>query len=241
MHRRRAVEFVIFWLRRRFHPSHLVANICSKYLEVYKRLGFSIDERNGERYRMTLDDRPFLDATVPLREGVEPYPGDPPFSRTLVCEEEDGGYNVSVVTMSVHTGTHIDAPAHVGLLGGAETIDLAVLFGSAQLIDWPCPNLDAIRAGRVLLARAQRGLTRKETEIFVNAGISLVGIDRLSIGIEEEEWIVHQILLQNGVVILENADLARFPPGWYEMRCLPLSMPGSDGVPVRLLLREERS
>lgn len=235
----RAMEFVMAWLRSRFHPMYYWTHVHKRYVHVYKLLGFAVFAQNGDWFAMELDRRPFLDASVPLQNGVRQYPGDPPFQRMLLDSAENSGYHVSILTMSVHTGTHIDAPAHVGLWGGAETIDLDLLHGTVQLIDWQQPDFDAIQSSRILLARTQRGLTAREARILVEAGITLIGIDRLSVGVEDEEREVHQSLLQNHIILIENADLHRFCAGWYEMRCLPLSMPGSDGTPVRLLLREE--
>jgi arylformamidase len=239
--RYRAVEFALQWLRKRFQPPHFVAYIYASDVDsvnIYQRLGFFIRSQSAEGCALELDDRPFLDASMPLQNGIPQYEGDPPFRRTLCAETENGGYNVSLLTMSLHTGTHIDTPAHVGLCG-MKTIDPSLLHGAVQLVDWPRPNFNAVLSSRVLLMRAQRGLTKKEAETLIQAGVSLVGIDRLSVGIEEDEWIVHRNLLENGVIILENANLHGFRAGWYQMRCLPLSIPGSDGLPVRLLLREE--
>jgi arylformamidase len=44
-------------------------------------------------------------------------------------------------------------------------------------------------------------------------------------------------LLEAGTVILENLDLRRVPAGSYELICLPLKLAGTDGAPVRAILR----
>ena len=237
----RAIEFALQWVREREFPSFFMVYIYTRdddLLNIYKRLGFSIHSRADDFCTMVLDDRPFLDASMPLQNGMPHYEGDPAFRRALFAKKEDDGYNVSLLSMCAHTGTHIDTPTHVGL-DEAKTIDLSLLNGSVQLIDWSRTDFDAILSSRVLLANARRGLTLKEAERFIQAGILLVGIDRLSVGFGDEEWMVHKSLLQSGAVILENAVLRHFSPGFYQMRCLPLSIPGSDGLPVRLLLREE--
>ena len=237
----RAVEFALRWLRKRYHPSLFLVNVYSDelyFLDVYKRLGFLIASQNTNYIAMELDDRPYIDASMPLQNGMTQYEGDPPFCRALHAKAENSGYNVSLLSMCAHTGTHIDTPAHVGL-DETDAIDLSLLNGFAQIIDWSSPDFDAVQSSRVLLANTRRGLTLQEAERFIQVGVVLVGIDRLSVGFGKDEWSAHQSLLQNGVIILENAVLKHFSPGFYQMRCLPLSIPGSDGLPVRLLLREE--
>ena len=59
--------------------------------------------------------RIFVDVTLPISERLSVWPGDPPVH---VARMVDGLPMVSGLSMSVHAGTHIDAPAHF-LPGGA--------------------------------------------------------------------------------------------------------------------------
>jgi arylformamidase len=53
-----------------------------------------------------------LDLTMPFSERTIPVPGHPrPDFEPLTTLEEDGVRN-TVMTVSIHTGTHIDAPSH---------------------------------------------------------------------------------------------------------------------------------
>ncbi|RPJ83471.1 MAG: cyclase family protein, partial [Acidobacteria bacterium] len=76
-----------------------------------------------------------FDISHTIRSDMAVWPGDTPFSRTLTAKMEEGdAYSSSAVTMSLHAGTHLDAPAHY--LPGACTVDkldLAVLVGPAEL------------------------------------------------------------------------------------------------------------
>lgn len=237
-----ALSCALQWLREAFAPPFFRLAVYAwnvRALRVYKRSGFEMVAMCGGFYITQLDDRPFREASVPLQNGMRLYPSDPPFDRHLSYHQEDCGWNVSILSMSAHAGTHIDAPAHVGLLCGVEQTDLSLLHGTVQLLDFTDPDFDSIRHNRILLANMARGLTLAEAWMLIDARIRFVGVDRLSVGTHEEEWLVHKNLLENGVVILENANLQGFTPGFYQMRCLPLLIPGSDGAPVRLLLREE--
>src|SRR5215217_9264574 len=54
-----------------------------------------------------------IDISQPLKRGVPVWPGDTEFSFDLAWrKEESGSVNVGRITMSTHTGTHIDAPFH---------------------------------------------------------------------------------------------------------------------------------
>ncbi|WP_313350360.1 cyclase family protein, partial [Exiguobacterium sp.] len=66
----------------------------------------------------------WIDVSQPLDRHVATWPGDTPFEATLTWNKEDtGSVNVGKVTMSLHTGTHVDAPFHFDD-AGQKIIDL---------------------------------------------------------------------------------------------------------------------
>ena len=188
-----------------------------------------------------------LDISVPIRPGMVTYPGDPAVHLERVRSIAGGdGYNLSRLDFGVHSGTHVDAPAHF-VEGGtsAESLPLDVLVG-------PCRVVDGIQVPdgveRVLFKTSNSELWERETfadefesldgataQALVAAGVRLVGIDYLSIGDEE----AHEILLGAGVVAIEGLDLRAVDPGEYELICAPLKLVGSDGAPARVFLRKE--
>jgi kynurenine formamidase len=55
----------------------------------------------------------WIDISQRLDEEVTVWPGDTPFFLPGNWSKEDSGaVNVGQITMSIHTGTHIDAPFH---------------------------------------------------------------------------------------------------------------------------------
>ncbi len=57
--------------------------------------------------------RPWKDVSTPLRDGMIHWPGDPECKITRVNRMEDGAVcNLTHLSMSAHTGTHMDAPRH---------------------------------------------------------------------------------------------------------------------------------
>lgn len=203
----------------------------------------------------------YFDISPSLREGMTPaWPGDPAYARYLIMSHERGdGVELSAITLSVHTGAHVDAPRHV--LAGGTTVGSPpwdVLLGKCQVMDLTgrevvtTSDLEpwAARLGtRVLLKTGFRppkevfgpeyvSLDPPAAKWLVERGIRLVGVDTPSVdAFESEELIVHRILATAGVWLLENLALAEVPPGEYELIALPLPLAGAEAAPVRALLR----
>jgi len=207
------------------------------------------------------------DLSVPLRDDLPTYPGDPgiQISDWFSLAKGDAA-NVSLLRFGAHTGTHIDAPAHF-LKGAAklESLPLDVLIGEAEVVEVPPDRLSIDEsfvaehcdpsAKRVLFktrnsafwddpsAGFQNDYTYLSTAAaakLVARGIQLIGIDYLSI--EEFGQKTHQThltLLSNKVIIVEGLDLGDVPAGKYELICLPLRIRGGhgDGAPARAVLR----
>lgn len=237
-----ACHAALAWLADAYRPQAYrlaVYEWNARAQTVYRRLGFTPLTVRGGFLLMGRDERPWLDVTRPLENGMTVYHADPGFDRHLLYHKENCGWDMSVFSMSAHSGTHMDAPAHIGLAGDVDSIPLGRVNGAAQVLAWPRAGYGAIRGTRVLLRTGGRGLTLAEAQALVDTGVEMVGIDGMSVGEGEEEWAVHSLLLSSGVTVVENIALEAVADGWYAMRCLPLRMPGSDGAPVRLLLRAE--
>jgi arylformamidase len=206
---------------------------------------------------------PILDVTVPLVPGRVPlYPGD----TQLVVERaqvrgETGPATVSKLVCSAHCGTHVDAPIHfLDEADGIETVPLDALIGPAWVADAQrvdttidAAALDSMDippgADRLLFRTRNSALWDRPTFVedfiavapdganaLVERGVRLVGIDYLSIAAYDDPAPTHEILLRAGVVIVETLDLRGIEPGWYDLICLPLLVPGADGAPARALL-----
>lgn len=202
------------------------------------------------------------DVTVPLSADVPTYPGDPPFRSEFVHSISDGEpCNLTRLSMSAHSGTHVDAPYH--FLADGATVDqlpLEILIGKARVVEMTA--LDRIdRADlervdlrddiRVLLKTRMSGqlrqplfqenfvyLTPDAASYLAKVGIKLVGIDYLSIEkFGSRDFEAHHALLGAGVVIVEGLDLSAVEPGEYDLICLPLRLAGAEGAPARVILR----
>jgi arylformamidase len=75
-------------------------------------------------------------------------------------------------------------------------------------------------------------------EWAVENRLRLIGIDYLSVEkFKEPGSPTHRALLGGGVAILEGIDLGGVSAGGYTLWCLPLKLPGADGVPARAVLQ----
>jgi arylformamidase len=203
----------------------------------------------------------WIDVTVPVRDGMVVYEGDPTVrvTRRLSIAAGDPA-NVSEIRLGSHTGTHVDAPAH--FLPGAPTLDalpLDVLIGPALVVETDaapvigreaCARLDLAGVERLVFKTRNSALWRRDAfardyvaldeaaaRHLVAAGVRLVGIDYLSIEpFRAPGHPVHRRLLEAGVVILEGLDLSAVAAGPYHLVCLPLRLAGGDGAPCRVLL-----
>jgi arylformamidase len=203
------------------------------------------------------------DLTLPITPNLIVWPGDPPleFSRPYDLERGDI-CTVTRLDLSVHTGTHLDAPAHFVPGGaGVESLDLHTLIGPALLVEalevgaitadvlstLPIPpsterlliktrNAARWAAGESRFFEEYVAVTAAGAAWLVENGIKLIGVDYLSVAPFHELVEPHIILLEAGIIPLEGLNLHNVPPGRYQLICLPLLIPGSDGAPCRVIL-----
>lgn len=205
----------------------------------------------------------WIDISVPLENGMVEWPGDSPLRLSLLSEIARGDdLNVTAVSMTMHAGTHMDAPRHFFRDGKSiAEMPIDATAGPARVIEISDP--EAVRAAELKAHRIRRGerilfktqnsvrcwrerrfcedfvyVARDAAEHMVERGVRVVGIDYLSVGgFHKDLFETHQILLEAGVWIIETLDLRGVEPGRYDLICLPLRVPGSDGAPARAVLR----
>jgi arylformamidase len=206
------------------------------------------------------------DISVPLRPNIATYGGDEPgpeLTYTKLLARGDSS-NLSTLSIGSHTGTHVDAPHH--FIDGRATVDglpLDALVGPAYVVehtgsdhitgdDIVALNL-AGDARRVLFKTSNGsawdrdsfheefiGIDSDAAQALVDRGVTLVGIDYLSIErFHASGHPVHLILLGADVVIVEGLDLRAVPPGRYTICCAPLNVVGAEGAPARVFLWNE--
>ena len=210
-------------------------------------------------------DSEWIDVSVPLRNGMVHWPGDPPFHIERVHDQKKGDHaNVSGMSLSVHTGTHMDAPVHfIRNQRGIDSMPLDATIGVARVIRIQNPeSISSNELARHSIQRGERLLFRTSNSDHVwnsdqfegnfvaispdgarylaDRGVRTIGVDYLSVGSQGPDGDqTHEILLGAGIWIIEGLDLRDVEPGEYEMICLPLKLVDADGAPARAALRRK--
>jgi arylformamidase len=209
----------------------------------------------------------WIDVTVPLRDGMVHWPDNPPVRITRLLDMERGDdCTVTELALGVHSGTHMDAPAHFLAGGrGIETMPAAATIGPARVIEIRDPEsitLHELRAHRVrrgerLLFKTRNSSRCWKTDRFMTDFVYLdegaarwlavrrvrtIGIDYLSVaGFHRDPAVTHTTLLKAGVWIIEGLDLSKVRAGSYDLICLPLKVVRGDGAPARAFLKPRTS
>ena len=203
-----------------------------------------------------IDENNLIDVTRLLGHDTPVYPGDTPLCRDIVSD--DGEHTLSSISMSCHAGTHMDAPFHFCRNGNTiDDIAVSRFFLPAILIDCRDMNLlhphiltDFDWTDKAILIKTRNAetedlqtgcfLTDLTAKFLVQEGISLVGIDRMSVD-RPGESSVHRILLGADIPIVESLDLESVSAGNYFLFCFPIKIEGSDGAPVRAFLYDHNN
>ena len=203
-----------------------------------------------------------FDLTQSINPDMPVYPGTEGPRITNATSIERDGFAEKLLTMYSHTGTHMDAPAH--MIPGAFTLDqfqVGTFIGPAIVIEVPaCPG-----GGIGLeLLEAQAGRLKGCDFVLFNTGwdtkwsqdsyfcdfpvlsedaarwlsghdLKGVGFDCISVDeVGSTDMAIHKILLGAGLVIVENlCSLAALRDKTFIFSCLPLRIPESDGSPIR--------
>jgi arylformamidase len=201
------------------------------------------------------------DITIPMQDSLACWPGDTPFRFTWTWQKSNGAtVNVGQLQLSVHTGTHTDAPFHFDDAGAtADQLDLLPFLGPARVINLPnrtqirredLERFDLTSTPRLLIrTNVWTDHTQFPTSIPVmdedvpawlhQQRVILIGLDLPSVDhLDSKALPNHHALGNHGITILEGLNLADVPDGRYELLALPMRLAGADGAPVRAILRD---
>lgn len=205
------------------------------------------------------------DLTMPLSPRTIPVPGHPqPEFEPLHLLERDGVRN-TIMRVSIHTGTHIDAPSHF-IENGASIdeieidrfhrpglrLDLtdAAPGGPISLVQLEAAGFtaDAARGSILLLATGWTDRTWKTERLYDDnpflgpdaaEAVAEAGPSALGLDFavdEQRPWPNHTVLLGAGVLLIENLmGLPALPDDDFEVIAFPLRLEGENGGPSRVV------
>jgi arylformamidase len=203
-----------------------------------------------------------IDLTMTVSPAIKVFPGSPQPFFIPWSKFEVQGYDSEVMSMSTHTGTHMDAPSHFS--PGMKAIDKipaarlaceAVLVKArkkaGQVINVSDIEGEEIRAGDAVVfatgwekryagkdyMTANPGLSKSAAKYLVRKKVGLVGIDGPSVDSgHDAKFSAHNILLPAGVLAVENlCNLERIKKKRFTLVVAPLKLAGATGSPVRAL------
>ncbi len=192
------------------------------------------------------------------------YPGTEPPTFSTPCTIEKSGFTETKITLYSHTGTHIDAPAHI--IPRAKTLDQLGIdhyFGRACRLDLksvnkPIIDVTDLKPYEDFMEEVDFVLLHTGWSEFWNKGryfegypvlsteaatwisefrLKGLGVDMISVDREEtSDFPIHRILLEQNILIIENlTNLQELPGMAFSFSCLPLKFENSDASPVRAI------
>jgi len=202
-----------------------------------------------------------IDLTHTLSSDTVPYPGSPPNKIEQAAFIDKDGCRVKMLGITTHSGTHMDAPAHM-LQNGKTLYDYSAdyFFGKALVIESLTDTADEIppdilkeinpehrpdfilfntgwdkKYGSDEYYASFPFLSAALAEKISGLGLKGVGIDSPSVDpIESQDYPVHRILMEKGLLILENlCCLEKIGKKEFMLAAFPLKVLEADGSPIR--------
>lgn len=204
----------------------------------------------------------YIDITMPVHDSMTTWPGQPHVSVSRFQDIHKGDEsNITVFSMSVHSGTHVDAPKHYFRKGmDISHLPLEAVLGPAKVIEIHDEYVirpeeleqHNICAGDRILFKTRNSdcewttktfkkdyvhLTTEGAQYLAQKNIRSVGADYICIGGRNNQKIVHSTLIEANIWIIEGLWMCEANEGVYELICLPLKIIGADGAPARAVLK----
>ena len=201
-----------------------------------------------------------IDISWPISEKMTEYKNRKTVARVHTKVFETDGARESTIAMHLHSGTHVDAPAHF-LRDGAsiEQLPPSHYIGPCRVLDLTNVqekitaadlNTYALHAHEIILLKTKNSalttdapfnpgfiyLDASGARYFAEIKVKTVGIDYVGIERNQPNHETHVTLLTHSIGIIEGLRLAHVEPGSYFLICLPLLIPGADAVPARAVL-----
>ena len=201
-----------------------------------------------------------LDLSHTIDVNIPVYPGTPSPVLKKIAKIEKEGYSDFILTLSTHTGTHIDVESHV-VKNGKTICDYALdhFYGTALTID--CSEYKLIESdhlqkvlkdirlpdflllftnwdkywGRREYFTGYPVLSTSAAKYLSKLSIKGLGIDAISFdSVDNDTLTNHNILLIKGIILIENLHgMNRILSKEIIFSCFPLKLENADSSPVR--------
>lgn len=199
-----------------------------------------------------------IDSDMPVFPGTEP----PVFERANTLEKD--GFREARITMYSHTGTHIDAPAHMLSTGPyLDNLKIEHFIGNTTILDFSNGKIKLIDVDSLKLYEEKiknvefiilktgwskywgdrryyedfPSLSEESAKWLSGFNLKGIGIDAISIDdIKSTTFAVHKILMPKDIIIIENlTNLDSIRNEYFILSIMPLKNKDADGSPVRAI------
>ncbi|MFP4478438.1 MAG: cyclase family protein [Candidatus Izemoplasmatales bacterium] len=201
------------------------------------------------------------DISIQINENTLPFPGDEPLKIDWVKSLNRDGYNLSILSLNMHVGTHIDYKKHV--LNEEDFISFDQFIGKANVIFIEAKD-HVIRTKDIKLAyqyienkeniliistNHEKELNKKsyfkypkfEKSIFqflLDNNINLLGGDLPSFEYDEGQMLtMHKDLLSHNIYLIENLRGLNQLSSHIDFMAIPLPIDGLEASMVRALAK----
>jgi kynurenine formamidase len=198
-----------------------------------------------------------IDVSMPIVTGSVFRLGTPPVevAEHQFHHESEGDFEAVMLSFPAHTATHVDlvfperriAPER--MIGPGKLIDVTGAVGDPVTLD-DVKDQVRVAPGDFVFFRTDWSelagtdrywdhpeLAPRVIEWLVSCRVNAVGIDALGIGRGAHHGEYDSLLAREDVLVIENlTNLCRLPETVFTVYCFPLSIPGVDAVPARVLV-----
>jgi len=203
-----------------------------------------------------------IDLTHKLDSATPVYPGSEPPLISHHSTIDNDGFSEKLLTLSTHTGTHMDVPAHILKEGlTIDAMDISSFTGKGYAIDVSRCSYDLISVKDLII---HEGFIKKTDFVILYSGwyrycwsdsyftgypvlsheaaewlscfnIKGIGVDSISVDpVESTDYGNHIIFLSNNIIIIENLKNTDELAGKeFTFHAFPLNIENGDGSPVR--------
>jgi len=212
-----------------------------------------------------------IDLTYVISPDMPVYPGTEGPRLSPANTYEKDGFKETLLSMYSHTGTHMDAPAHLfGHCSTLDTLPISQFVGTAAVI--PCTDVG--EGGRITMEHVHRNpnaeqadfllfytgwgkhwgkpeyfgdypcVTAEVVDFLIQTGKKGIGLDTIGLDpIADANLTLHrQLLITDKTVIIENLNnLDKLPGDLFTFCALPLRYIDADGSPIRAVALLETS
>ena len=205
-----------------------------------------------------------IDLTLTISESIPTFPGSPKPSFIDWNNLKDDGYNMELLFLSSHTGTHMDAPFHfvkkgkkIHEINPSRFVSEAILvkirskvITKTDIQKFEKKHRKIESGSTVIFFTGWQKNLKKEIYFTKNPGLStsaanylvlkkinLVGIDSPSIDLgSNSKFSAHHIFSKKEILIVENlANLEKIRSTKFQLVVLPLKLKDATGSPVRAI------